>query len=111
MVENEKITFEDFKKLDIRIGRIKSAEPIENADKLLKLTLDMGDEERIVVAGVAEWYKTDELVGLQIPVLVNLEPRTLRGVESQGMMLAASAEGKAVLLRPDKEVPPGSIIR
>jgi methionine--tRNA ligase beta chain len=105
------ITFEDFKKLDIRIGRILLAEKVEGTDKLIKLEIDLGTEKRQVVAGIAEFYQPEQLVGRQIPVLVNLEPRTIRGAESHGMILAADDEGRAVLLHPEKEVPPGSIIR
>ena len=105
------ITFEDFKKLEIRIGKILSAQKVEGADKLLKLEVDIGKEKRQLVAVIAQYYETEELINKQIPVLVNLEPRKIRGVESQGMLLAA-AEGEApILLHPDKEVSPGSLIR
>jgi methionine--tRNA ligase beta chain len=105
------ITFEDFKRLDIRIGRILLAEKVEGTDKLMKLEIDFRTEKRQVVAGIAEFYQPDQLAGKEIPVLVNLEPRTIRGTESHGMILAADVEGKAVLLHPEKEVPPGSVIR
>ena len=109
------ITLEDFQKLDIRIGTIISAEKVENADKLLKLQVDFGvDEEtnvpavRQVVSGISEWYTPEELVVKQYPFVFNLEPRTFRGVESQGMLFAVGTENGAVLLHPDKEVPRGS---
>ena len=105
------ITFNDFAKLDIRIGTIISAEKVEDADKLLKLEIDLGEEKRQVVSGIADWYKPEDLVGKQVPVLMNLEPRTFKGVESQGMILAAEADDSAVLLHPDKDVPAGSKIR
>jgi methionine--tRNA ligase beta chain len=105
------ITFEDFKRLDIRIGRILLAEKVEGTDKLMKLEIDFGTEKRQVVAGIAEFCQPDQLTGKEIPVLVNLEPRTIRGTESHGMILAADVEGKAVLLHPEKEVPPGSVVR
>jgi methionine--tRNA ligase beta chain len=105
------ISFDDFKKLDIRIGRVTAAEKVQGADKLLKLEIDIGAEKRQLVAGIAQDYKPDSLIGKEIPVLLNLEPRTIRGVESHGMILAAVMDGKAVLMHPDKEVPPGSIIR
>jgi len=105
------ITYEDFKKLDIRIGEIISAEKIENSDKLIKLKIDIGDEKRQVVAGIAASYSPKELIGKQIPVLVNLEPRKLMGIESQGMILAADFDNKPILLHPDKKVPAGSPIR
>lgn len=105
------ITYEDFAKLEIKIGKIITAEKVENADKLLKLAVDFGDEKRQIVSGIAEWYKPEDLVGLQVPVLVNLEPRVFMGVESQGMILAAGTEGKAVLLNPAEEVPVGSKVK
>jgi methionine--tRNA ligase beta chain len=105
------ITFDDFKKLDIRVGRIVAAEKVMGTDKLLKLEIDLGFEKRQLVAGIAESYLAEQLIGKEVPVLVNLEPRSIRGIESQGMVLAASVDGKPVLLHPDREVPPGSIIR
>ena len=106
------ITFDDFKKLDIRIGKVLSAEKVEGTDKLLRLEIDFSTEKRQVVAGIAECYQPESLVGKEIPVLMNLEPRSIRGVVSQGMILAAvNADGKPVLMHPDSEVPPGSIIR
>lgn len=104
------ITFEDFAKLEIKIGTITSAEKVEDVDKLLKLEVDLGEEKRQVVSGIADWYKPEDLVGKQVPVLMNLEPRTFKGVESQGMILA-TGEDTAILLHPDKEVPPGTKVR
>ena len=89
-----------------------SAEKVPDADKLTKLIFDMGDEQRQIIAGIAEFYPDLEaLVGKEMPILVNLEPRILRGQESQGMLLAADADGQPVLLHPDKDIPPGSIVR
>jgi len=105
------IPFEDFKKLDIRVGKVISAEKVQGADKLVKLVFDMGDEERQVVAGIAEHYEPEELIGKQMPVLTNLEPRELKGEMSNGMILAADADGKPVILGPAEEVPPGSIVK
>lgn len=105
------INFNDFQKLDIRIGKILSAEKIEGADKLLKLEIDLGDEKRQLVAGLAQVYKPEDLVGKQIPVLVNLEPRVIHGLESQGMILAVDVDNKPILLHPEKEVPSGVIVR
>lgn len=104
------ITFEDFKKLDIRIGKILTAEKIEGTDKLLKLEVGFGSEKRQIVSGIAEFYKPEDLVGKECPFLVNLEPRVIKGVESQGMILAISAGEKIVLLKPQKKVPVGSLI-
>jgi len=105
------ITYDDFKKLDIRIGTIVSAESVHGTDKLLKLEIAFGTEKRQIVAGIAETYQPDHLIGKEIPVLLNLEPRNIRGVESQGMILAADADGKPILLHPDRQVPSGSIVR
>ena len=105
------ISFEEFKKLDIRIGKILKAEPIAGADKLLRLEVDLGPEQRQLVAGIVQPYTPEVLIGRQIVVLANLEPRVLKGVESQGMLLAADDNGAPVLLAPDREVSPGSIVR
>lgn len=106
------ITYNEFKKLDIRIGTVESVERIEGADKLLKLIIDLGNEKRQILAGIAE-FLTDfqSLVGKQIPILANLEPRIIRGLESQGMMLAADVDGRPVLLHPAETIPPGSIVK
>ncbi|MFA5822644.1 MAG: methionine--tRNA ligase subunit beta [Thermodesulfovibrionales bacterium] len=104
------ITFEEFKKLDIRIGKIVFAEKVAGTDKLLRLEIDFGMEKRQVVAGIAEAYQPEQILGKEIPVLMNLEPRKIRGVESQGMILAVGIEGKPVLMHPDQEVPPGSVV-
>jgi len=106
------IPLEDFKKLDIRMGKVISAEPIEGADKLLKLVFDMGDEYRQVLAGIAQFVENPhDLVGKEMPVLVNLEPRRMKGLDSNGMILAANVDGKPVLLLPEENVPPGSVVR
>jgi len=106
-------TIEDFKKLEIKIGKVISAEKVPDTDKLVKFIFDVGeDENRQVIAGVAEFFEDlSELVGKEMPVLTNLEPRKLKGQESQGMILAVDVEGKPVLLHPQKEVPAGSIVR
>jgi methionine--tRNA ligase beta chain len=105
------ITFDDFKKLEIRIGKIVSAERVQGTEKLLALEIDLGKEIRKLVAGIAENYTPDQIMGKEIPVLMNLEPKKIRGVESQGMILAIDVDGKPILLHPEREVPPGSIIR
>ncbi|OGY26321.1 MAG: methionine--tRNA ligase subunit beta [Candidatus Woykebacteria bacterium RBG_16_44_10] len=102
------ISFEEFKKLDLRIGRILTAEPIENSEKLLKLTVDVGDEKRQIIAGIAGVYRPTELIGKNFVVLTNLEPKKLMGLESQGMILCAESDGVPVCLTPLKEVTPGS---
>lgn len=106
------ITFDDFTKLDIQVGRITAAEKVEGADKLLKLSVDMGTEERCIVSGIAEHYSSDEVIGKQVSVLVNLAPRKIRGVESQGMILMAEdAEGNLAFVSPEKEIASGSTVR
>ncbi|NUL81626.1 MAG: methionine--tRNA ligase [Armatimonadetes bacterium] len=108
---SNEITLDDFKRVQLRIATIKAAEPVPNADKLLKLTLTLGDEERQIVSGIAEEYAPDQLVGRQIAVVTNLKPATIRGVVSDGMLLAADVDGKAILLSPDSNVPDGSPVR
>jgi methionine--tRNA ligase beta chain len=105
------VTFDDFMKLDIRIGTVTAADKVGGADKLIRLELELGGEHRQVVAGMAPTYTPEDFIGKQVPILVNLEPRKLRGIESQGMILAVDVDGKPVLLLPDNEVPPGSVVR
>ena len=106
------ITYDDFAKLDIRMGTVVAVEKIENADKLLKCTIDFGDMgQRTIVSGIAEWKSADDLVGKQLPYIVNLAPRMLRGVESQGMLIAASDEQGVALITPEREVPRGTKLK
>lgn len=106
------ISYDDFKKMDIRVGEIKSAELHPNADKLLILKVDVGDEIKQIVAGIKAAYEVSELVGKKVIVLNNLEPALLRGEESRGMLLAASEEGGLpVLLSPEKNVLAGSRVK
>jgi methionyl-tRNA synthetase len=109
--KSEKISFEEFQSLDIRVGEIKEAGPIKGSNKLLRLMVDIGTEMRQVVAGIAQGYKPEDLVGMQVVVLANLEPAKLFGVESQAMLLAADASGKAVLLVPHEKVELGTKVR
>jgi methionine--tRNA ligase beta chain len=102
------ITIDDFKKLDLRVAKITEAERIEGTDKLLKLKVTLGLEERQLVAGIAQDYPPEELVGKQLIVIANLEPAVIKGVESQGMLLAAVSEGKIILATMDAEADPGS---
>jgi len=108
-----RITIEDFAKVDMRVGEVKSAERVAGADKLLKLMVDVGGEVRQLVAGVAEVYKPEDLVGRKVIVVVNLQPRKLRGVESNGMIVAASVgpEGKPVLAGFLEDVPAGARLK
>ena len=105
------IKFEEFMKLDIRIGKIISAEKVEATDKLMKLEVDLGNEKRQLVAGIAEYYNPEEIIGKKTPVLTNLEPKTFKGIESQGMILAVDVNNEPVLLLPEKDVPEGSKVR
>ena len=103
------ITYDDFAKVDIRIGTIVAAELIPDTDKLIKCTVDFGDfGMRTIVSGIAQHYAPEELVGKQCPYVVNLAPRMLRGVMSEGMLFASSPEGSCALLHPDRPVPPGT---
>lgn len=106
----ENVKFSDWQKLDLRVGKILKAEDIEGADKLYKLEVDLGDEKRTLVAGLKPYYKPEELTGKTCIVFTNLEPKTLRGIESQGMILAAVNENKSKvrLLQPDKDIELGS---
>ena len=107
----EIIDINEFAKLDLRIGKIKNAERVEGSKKLIKLEVDVGDETRQLVAGIAEEYTPESLIGKLVPVLANLKPVKLMGVESQGMILAVDVNGKPILLHPDREVPAGSRVR
>lgn len=106
------IDIQDFAKVKLRVGRVLEAEPVEGSDKLLKLQVVIGEEKRQIVAGIRANYTPDDLIGRQVVVVVNLKPAMLRGVESQGMLLAATDEkGGAILLQPDKEAPEGTQVR
>jgi len=103
------VTFEEFQKLDIRTGKVLSAEPVPKSNKLLKLMVDIGSEQRQIVAGMQQFYKPDDLVGKDVVVVTNLAPAKIFGVESNGMILAAG--DTASLLVPLKPVETGSKIR
>jgi len=104
-------TYEDFAKLDLRVAQVLEAEAVPKADKLLKLKLDLGSEERTVVAGIAEAYKPADLVGRRVIFLANLAPRKIRGIESQGMILAAGEERVLALSAVDRDVPLGTKVK
>ena len=101
-------TIEDLHKLEIKIGNVIIAENVEHSDKLLKLTIDFGDETRTILTAMATYFSPEHFIGKQLPVITNLEPRTIRGIESQGMILAADTEDGPVLLIPEKDIPEGS---
>ena len=105
------IVYDDFAKLDLRVGTVTTCEKVEKADKLLKLTIDLGNETRTIVSGIALHYKADEMIGRQVVVVVNLAPRKMKGIESQGMILTAEdKDGKLRLLKPEEAVSPGSFV-
>ena len=107
-----KIGIEDFTKVEMRVGQVKTAERVEGADKLLQLQVDIGDEVRQIVAGIAQVYKPEDLVGRKVVVVTNLQPRKLRGVESNGMIVAAStADGSPVLAGFLEDVPVGARLK
>jgi methionine--tRNA ligase beta chain len=106
----DSINFEEFKKVEIRIGKILSAEKVADADKLLKLQVDFGEFKRQIVSGIAESFSSEELVGKSLPFIVNLEYRKFKGEESQGMLMAIDAEGKTVLLEPSQDVKEGTLV-
>jgi len=109
----EQITYNDFTKLEIKIGTILSVEIVEDADKLLKLMVDVGEAEpRQIVSGIRTHFSDPQvLVGRQCPFIVNLEPRTIRGFESQGMIMAASSDGSLALLHPHVGIKAGSLVK
>jgi len=110
---SETIPFSDWEKLDLRVGKILKVEDIEGADKLYKLTVDIGSEKRTVCAGIKEHYSKEELKGKRIILFTNLAPRKLKGIESQGMILAAVSENESevILLSPEKDIGIGSKVR
>jgi methionyl-tRNA synthetase len=105
------LTYEEFKKMDLRVAKVLAAERVPGTSKLLKLQIDLGSEKRQIVAGVAETYSPEELVGKEFIVIANLQPAVIRGVESQGMLLAAEVEGKAIIPFFDRELPPGTKVK
>jgi methionyl-tRNA synthetase len=105
------ITIEDFRRLDLRVGTVTAADAHPNADRLLVLRIDIGGQERQVVAGIRAHYAPEALRGRQVIVVANLAPAMLRGVESQGMVLAAADGDRVVLLAPEQAVAPGSSVR
>jgi methionyl-tRNA synthetase len=111
--ESPKISIEDFAKVEMRTGEIKTAEPIPGAKKLLKLTVDIGTEVRQVCAGIAEFYAPEKLIGMKVVIVTNLQPRKLRGVESNGMIVAASIgdQGRPVLVTFNEDVPNGARLK
>ena len=111
MSEDERIKIDDFFKIELKVAKVLEASEIEGADRLLRLRVDLGSETRQLVAGIKKSYTPEELVGKYIIVVANLQRATLRGVESQGMLLAASTEDGPVLATFDKAVAPGAKVK
>ena len=105
------ISIDDFRKVELKVATIKSAEAHPNADKLIVLQVDLGSEQRQICAGIRNHYTPEELVGKQIVVVANLETAKLRGLESQGMLLAASDDGRVIILTPEKPVLAGALVK
>lgn len=106
----EPISYDDFAKLDIRIGRVEAAERVPDTDKLITCIVDFGElGKRTIVSGIAQYRHPGDLIGKTFPYIVNLAPRVIKGIESQGMLLALSfGENDLALLVPDKDTPPGT---
>lgn len=107
----DNISFEDFQKIELKVGKIVAVAKVEKSDKLLKLEVDFGEEKRQVISGIAKEYSPEDLVNKEFTFITNLEPRSIMGLESQAMVLAVDVAGEAVLLRPEREVPEGAKIR
>ncbi len=107
------VNFSDWEKIDLRVGKILKVEDIEGADKLYKLTVDIGSEKKTVCAGLKNHYSKDELKGKKIILFTNLAPRKLKGITSEGMILAAVSEDESevILLSPEKDIKQGSKVR
>jgi len=109
--KKSEIVYDDFAKLELRVGTVKACEKVEKADKLLKLTIDLGTDTRTIVSGIALHYKAEEMIGKQVVVVVNLASRKMKGIESQGMILTAEdKDGRLRLLKPEEAVLPGSSV-
>ncbi|HVR15136.1 MAG TPA: methionine--tRNA ligase subunit beta [Candidatus Limnocylindrales bacterium] len=105
------ISIDDFRKVELKVATVKSAEAHPNADKLIVLQVDLGSEQRQICAGIRNHYTPEELVGKQVVVVANLETAKLRGLESQGMLLAASDDGRVIILTPEKPVLAGAQVK
>jgi methionyl-tRNA synthetase len=105
------INYDDFAKVELVVATVASAERVEGSEKLLKLAVNLGDETRQVIAGIGKSYEPEQLLGQQIVMIKNLEPRSLMGLESQGMLLAADSPSGPIVLKPEQVVPAGSKIK
>jgi len=104
------INIDEFKKVELKVAKVLSAENIPGSEKLLKLEVDLGSEKRQILSGIAKYYQAADLVGRLIVFVSNLEPRQMMGMESQGMVLAAHDDQVFSVLTPDKDIPPGTVI-
>lgn len=111
------MTIDEFKKCELRVGKVLVAERVEGSEKLLKLQIDLGESNedgpkpRQILSGIGKAYTPEEMVGKQVVIIANLDPRMMMGLESQGMLLAASdADGKPIILSPEKDIVPGTLI-
>ena len=109
--EDPRISIDRFMEVELRVALVLEAERVEGTDKLMKLQLDAGTERRQIVAGIAQAYEPDELIGKRIVIVANLKPARIRGVESQGMLLAGDLDGKPIVATFDRDVPPGTRVR
>ncbi len=105
------ISIDDFAKIELRVGTILTAEKVPGATKILKLTIDIGERQITTASGIAQHYQPENLVGRRVVVVANLEPATIRGIQSQGMILAASEGDKIVLVAPAEDIPNGAKVR
>ena len=109
--QKETITYDDFAKLDIRIGKVISAEKMKKSKKLLKLKVDTGVDTRTILSGIAQFFEPEDIVGKQVTVLINLAPRPMMGEVSEGMILMSEdADGSLQLIAPDRAIKPGSVV-
>jgi methionine--tRNA ligase beta chain len=107
----DEVGYEQFAALDLRVGVVESAKRVEGTEKLLELCVDIGSEKRTLVAGIADSYDAGSLPGMRVVVLANLKPRAIRGITSQGMLLAADVDGKARVLSVEGSAPAGAAVR
>ena len=111
MPEKKTIDFDDFLKVDIRVGTVTNAENVPKSNKLLKLLIDTGVDERVILSGISKYYTPKEIVGKKVMVLINLKARKMMGIESQGMLLLAEdSDGKLSLMQPDSDISNGAVV-
>ncbi|MBD3228422.1 MAG: methionine--tRNA ligase subunit beta [Candidatus Lokiarchaeota archaeon] len=109
--QKELVSIDDFTKIDIRIGKIKEVEIVPNSNKLFKMVIDIKEKELQCVAGLRDYYTADKLKNKLVPLIINLEPAKIRGVKSEGMLLAAQDKNKVKILTPEEDVEVGAIVR